>query len=74
MVLCGFEIELVVVWGSFGRFGVVWGHSMNPSSKAKFRDANFTRHFPSCLLNNKSLHSLLSLCDMNRVMWVREWF
>ena len=25
MVLCGFEIELGVVWGVLGRFGVVLG-------------------------------------------------
>ena len=30
MVLCWFEIELGVALGGLGRFGVVWGHSMDP--------------------------------------------
>ena len=32
MVLCEFKIELGVVWGVLGRFGVVWvwGLSMDP--------------------------------------------
>ena len=35
MELCGFEIELGVVWGVLGRFGVVWGGlgSFNGPSK-----------------------------------------
>ena len=32
MVLCGFEIELGVVWGGLVWFGAVWGLSMDPFS------------------------------------------